>query len=325
MTVRTQAERVRGAVATAQRFAQEPTIVGMHWFQYYDHPQGGRDDGEDYNFGVVDIHDRPYEALVQAFSLVNRRAAERHQQAGSVPFMTHGTPWLIPQATIDARDRSLADWPKEQALVPRLVPSPDEVVFGDLYVAWDTAGLHLALIGMDYYDPILLAYDDEFPLEEAFRVDWGVNAGSGPQRFALYIIPPAQASDLVTTNMHAVLCRTDHRVCEPVPSAVATYFGSEQPRITVEVSLPWQELGIMGPPLPRSLRMELAATAWHRSRIRGRASTSCPVSYRHARLGGQKARVPYAGVPFSGGIACHWRGEQDVASRRRSQYRCRGS
>jgi hypothetical protein len=160
----------------------------------------------------------------------------------------------------------LAEWPKEPALVPGLTASPEEIVFGDLYVAWDAAGLHLAVIGMDYYDPDLLAYDGEFPLAEAFHVDWGVDTGSGPQRFTLYIVPPKHASDLVTIQMRAVLCRTDHRLCEPVPSAIATYFGSEQPRITVEVTLPWQELGIGGPPWPRSLRVALAATAWHRSR-----------------------------------------------------------
>src|SRR5439155_885420 len=46
MTVGTQAERARGAAAAAERFARQPTIVGSHWFQYYDHPRGGREDGE---------------------------------------------------------------------------------------------------------------------------------------------------------------------------------------------------------------------------------------------------------------------------------------
>jgi hypothetical protein len=265
MTVRTQAERARGAMAAAQQLAQEPTIVGLHWFQYYDHPRGGREDGEDYNFGLVDLDDRPYEALVAAFSRVNRGLAERHRQAGAIPAPVHDAPWLIPRATIDARDRSLAEWPKAQALVQGLVPSAGEVVFGDLYLAWEATGLHLALIGMDYYDPDLLAYDEAFPLEEAFRVDWGVDTGSGPQRFALYVIPPKQSADLITTKMHGLLCRTEHGACEPVPSAVTTYFGSEQPRITVEVSLPWRELGVLGAP-PRALRLALAVTAWHRSR-----------------------------------------------------------
>jgi hypothetical protein len=266
MTVPTQAERARGAMAAATRFSQEPQVVGMHWFQYYDHPRGGRDDGEDYNFGLVDLDDRPYEALVEAFSRVNPRLAEMHQQARlSTPSAIEAKP-EIPEANIDARDRSLAEWPKERALVPSLVAPAPEIVFGDFYVAWNATGLHLAMIGMDYYDPILLAYDDQFPLDEAFRVDWGVDAGAGPRRFTLYIIPPRVFPESGMPMMRVQLCRTDEAPCQPVPGAVATYFGSDQPRITVEASLPWQALDIAGPPPDRQLRVELAATAWHRSR-----------------------------------------------------------
>jgi hypothetical protein len=47
---------------------------------------------------------------------------------------------------------------------------------------------------------------------------------------------------------------------------VSTYFGSDQPRITVEVTLPWEALGLTETSYRKNLRMELAATAWHRSR-----------------------------------------------------------
>src|SRR5207253_10203235 len=70
MTAATQAERARGAAAAAARFAREPGVVGAHWFQYYDHPRGGRDDGEDYDFGLVDVDDRPYGQLVTALGRV---------------------------------------------------------------------------------------------------------------------------------------------------------------------------------------------------------------------------------------------------------------
>jgi hypothetical protein len=266
MTVPTQVERTQGASTAVQRFAREPQIVGVHWFQYYDHPTGGRTDGEDYNFGLVDIDDRPYEGLVDAFSRVNPSLAEIHQQArGSPPAGLEAKP-VIPEASIDARDHSLAEWPKERALVPRLVTPAPEIAFGDFYLAWSPAGLHLAMIGMDYYDPDLLAYDEDFPLEEAFRVDWGVDAGNAPRRFALYIIPPRAFPVKGAPMMRAWLCRTDETPCQPVPEAVTTYFGSDQPRITVEVSLPWQSLGVPGPPSSRQVRLELAATAWHRSR-----------------------------------------------------------
>jgi hypothetical protein len=291
MTVPTQAERTRGAMAAAERLAHEPQIVGIHWFQYYDHPRGGRDDGEDYNFGLVDIDDRPYDDLVEAFSRVNPRLPEIHQQARlSSPPVLAAEP-EIPEANIDARDHSLGEWPKEQALVPGLVAPAPEVVFGDFYLAWNSTGLHLALIGMDYYDPVLLAYDNQFPLEEAFRVDWGVDAGAGPHRFALYLIPPRVFPENGTPMMQAWLCRTDEAPCQSVPTAVTTYFGSDQPRITVEVSLPWQAVGVAGPPPHQQLRLELAATARHRSRwmswsgLQPAVAMQDPARWRSVRLG----------------------------------------
>src|SRR5207244_4686708 len=50
MTVATQDERAAGAAAASLNFAAIPEVVGAHWFQYYDHPKGGRGDGEDYDF-----------------------------------------------------------------------------------------------------------------------------------------------------------------------------------------------------------------------------------------------------------------------------------
>jgi hypothetical protein len=266
LTVPTQAERTHGAMAAARRFAREPQIVGLHWFQYYDHPQGGREDGEDYNFGLVDISDRPYERLVEAFSRVNPDLPAVHEQRSDTPVPVRDGPWQIPRAVIDVRDRSLGEWPKEQALIGPLIARDPEIPFGDLYVAWNTDGLYLAVIAMDYYDPDLLAYDGEFPLQEAFRIDWGVDAGGGPRRFRLYIIPPRVFPERGAPMMRPWLCGADQISCHPVPGAVTTYFGSDQPRITVEVSLPWRALGLTEPPSKGQLRIELAATAWHRSR-----------------------------------------------------------
>lgn len=42
-------------------------IIGTEWFQWNDEPPSGRKgDGEDANFGIVDIKDRPYELLIQS-------------------------------------------------------------------------------------------------------------------------------------------------------------------------------------------------------------------------------------------------------------------
>ena len=54
--------------------------------------------------------------------------------------------------------------------------------------------------------------------------------------------------------------------CAPVPGAEALYFGADQPRIAAEALIPWDALGLSGPPADGKLRVEVSSTAWHRSR-----------------------------------------------------------
>jgi hypothetical protein len=262
MTVKTQAERARGAAAAARRFAEIPALVGIHWFQYFDEPPGGRDDGEDYDFGLVDRKSRPYQRLVEALAAVNRGLAEIHQ--GTLRADPSGREIEIPEAAIDARADSLVAWPKDEALVSGLVARAPEVPFGDMFLAWSREGLHVATISMDYYDPNLLAYEGAFPLSEAFRIDLGVDTGGGPRRFALFVIPPKVFPKKGAPAMRIRVCRMDEGGCEAAPSAIATYFGSDQPRITAQATLPWAALG--GPPREGRMRVQIAATAFFRSR-----------------------------------------------------------
>jgi hypothetical protein len=46
--------------------AANPAIIGTHWFQWMDQPATGRNDGENYNIGFVDVTDRPYSELINA-------------------------------------------------------------------------------------------------------------------------------------------------------------------------------------------------------------------------------------------------------------------
>ena len=85
MTVATQAERARGARRAARLLAAAPNAIGVHWFQYADEPPGGRADGEDYNFGLVDVDDRPYEGLVAALRDSNRVAQHPASRHGAAP------------------------------------------------------------------------------------------------------------------------------------------------------------------------------------------------------------------------------------------------
>ena len=262
MTVGTQAERAAGAGAATRRFAQLSDVVGIHWFQFHDHPPGGRSDGEDYNFGLVDITDQPYEQLIEALTKSNREAAKLHAQPGQPPSRARTS---LPRAEIRTDDAVLTDWPKSRALLPPLIAQPGEVAFGEAYAAWSGEGLSLAVIGMDYYDLDLLAYGEEFPRSEAFRVDLGVDAGKGARHFRIHVLPPREGIAGGSQRMRAELCRIEESNCVPVGGGEVRYFGSDQPRITFEAKIPWSALGVSGPPA-EGIAFDLAAVAWYRSR-----------------------------------------------------------
>lgn len=262
MTVATQVDRAAGASAAARRFAQLPDVVGYHWFQFHDHPPGGRADGEDYNFGLVDIADRPYDGLIEGLTKANREAATLHAKPGAPPSRARTA---LPKAEIRIGDGVLSDWPKARALLPPLIPQPGEVAFGEAYAAWTPRGMAIAVIGMDYYDLDLLAPDETFPRSESFRVDLGVDAGAGPQRFRINIIPPREGLAGGSQRMRAELCRLDDPDCAPIRGAEVSYFGSDQPRITFEALIPWSAMGVAGPPAD-GLSFDLDVVAWYRSR-----------------------------------------------------------
>jgi hypothetical protein len=73
VTVQTQADRAANYRRFVTALMAEPYIIGAHWFQYHDEPPDGRSfDGEDSNYGLVDVRDRPYEELLKAAAEVNR-------------------------------------------------------------------------------------------------------------------------------------------------------------------------------------------------------------------------------------------------------------
>jgi hypothetical protein len=54
------------------------SLIGTHWFQWWDQPSTGRGDGENYNIGMVDVTDRPYKELVDAARETHRRLYDIH-------------------------------------------------------------------------------------------------------------------------------------------------------------------------------------------------------------------------------------------------------
>jgi hypothetical protein len=56
-----------------------PAMIGTHWFQWLDQPATGRNDGENYNIGFLDVTDRPYAELVTAAKATNARLLDVHR------------------------------------------------------------------------------------------------------------------------------------------------------------------------------------------------------------------------------------------------------
>ncbi len=63
--------------------AAHPALVGAHWFQWLDQPVTGRNDGENYNIGFVDVTDQPYAELVAAATTTHARLLDVHR--GTTP------------------------------------------------------------------------------------------------------------------------------------------------------------------------------------------------------------------------------------------------
>lgn len=59
-----------------------PEAVGYHWFEWVDEPKEGRFDGENSNYGLVDINNKPYQEFVEAVKASNAAALEAHRKAG---------------------------------------------------------------------------------------------------------------------------------------------------------------------------------------------------------------------------------------------------
>ncbi|HUX96809.1 MAG TPA: hypothetical protein VMV47_13830 [Bacteroidales bacterium] len=73
-----QVERAVAYRYYVENAAANPVIIGTHWFQWIDQPATGRNDGENYNIGFVDVTDRPYPELVNTTKDIFRGLYEIH-------------------------------------------------------------------------------------------------------------------------------------------------------------------------------------------------------------------------------------------------------
>ena len=78
-----QDERAAGYRYYVEQSAAHPAVIGTHWFQWLDQPVTGRNDGENYNIGFVDVTDQPYPEMIAAAKITHNRLLEIH--GGKIP------------------------------------------------------------------------------------------------------------------------------------------------------------------------------------------------------------------------------------------------
>lgn len=129
--VDTQLERAQGFLNSTKTLLDTPYVVGAHWFQYFDEPKNGRGDGEDYNMGLVNVYNQPYEDLTQAASGLNLHDRPK----GPAP----NAPMIPPLGSLPPLD--IGVWPRDEAYWQPAAPSDR----GDAFMAWTPDALYLAV------------------------------------------------------------------------------------------------------------------------------------------------------------------------------------
>jgi hypothetical protein len=91
VTVSTQQARAGHVTRYAKQALALPYVVGLHWFEWADESPQGRFDGEDQNYGLVDIHDQSYALVTEAHRAVNQAAQLTHEKSRApLPSVFHG-------------------------------------------------------------------------------------------------------------------------------------------------------------------------------------------------------------------------------------------
>lgn len=151
---------------SASSGGQELASSQLSRFQYTDEPTYGRPDGENYNMGLVDIEDRPYEELVSAAASLDTNAI-------------HGE---TRKAAESSERLEVSQIDSESSLWDRRATALDETAgtgqpFADLYAAWDRNFLYLILYAFEYADEHLYS-EGSMNLSDAVR--WDIHGGANP-------------------------------------------------------------------------------------------------------------------------------------------------
>lgn len=151
----TQAQRAAAAERRLAMFAAEPYIVGAHWFAFADEPPHGRADGEDYNFGLVDIHNVPYEEVTGALRRSHGEAISQHAQSRlpAIEPSDAAPPVSVPRLPTDFSLDQI-----DQCLLGQAHPQPrNKAGLADMSIAWSAEGLTVTLAGNHFVHEAMYA------------------------------------------------------------------------------------------------------------------------------------------------------------------------
>jgi hypothetical protein len=132
-TLTTQKQREESFRNQTEFLLRQPDVLGAHWFQYYDEPRHGRHDGENYNFGLIDIFGKPYKGLAKTGSKALQTPKDRRIDK---PNTRKSIPYLAPEM-----GRNFNLWDHWDAAMPRTGGEPR----GDFFVSWNESGLYGAI------------------------------------------------------------------------------------------------------------------------------------------------------------------------------------
>jgi hypothetical protein len=220
--VASQQQRVDGFRNTLHALLNIPYVVGADWFQYYDEPTHGRGDGENFNFGLVDIHDRPYELLIAASADSDLNAA-KSRASFTRPDASGGVPPAPPNPLGDFQPTlALRSWDRERGFIPPVSEFP----VADLYLCWSPKAIYLGLYAQDIVEEA--AYRDKAVPPEA-RAEWVVSLPKPGKTIRARIGAGAQPivdeSSVQITNLAGVYLNTRTVAAMEFP---AKLFGKER-------------------------------------------------------------------------------------------------
>ena len=118
-TVATQKDRADAVAKSIYELASLQYVVGADWFQYYDEPPKGREpDGEDFNFGLVDVQNNVYTDVTKTFASLDATKL-KSAKATKRPDATAGVPPASRDPLSDFQSMTaLKCWDRENGFVP---------------------------------------------------------------------------------------------------------------------------------------------------------------------------------------------------------------